>query len=207
LVRVMSMKKLIYRYEDYNMAGSEWTWEFYLETEKGVTYLLSSRHECAGQISETDIEGGLKSGAEVYWSLRFAIMETSGWELTDAMLPSIAEQIAEVSPTTAAEFLAGPASEDTRGEDERAAAAAYAAYKEEALKPFRKKIDAYVLRFSDKGIRFPGGGTYGNPRAWARRFLEEYALSHGRLPHGKHQIKVTGAVSYSGPTHDFSDIT
>jgi hypothetical protein len=198
------MKKLIFRYEDYNMAGSEWTWEFYLETEKGATYLLNSRHECAGQISETDIEGGLKSGAEVYWSLCFAIMETSGWKLTDAMLPSIAEQIAEVSQTTAAEFLAGPESEDTRGEEERAAAAAR---REEALKPFRGKIDAYVLRFSDKGIRYSRGGTYGNPRTWAKRFLEEYVVSHGRLPYGKHQIKVVGAASYSGPTHDFSDIT
>jgi len=204
------MEKLIYRYEDYNIAGSEWTWKFFLAKE-GPTYVLSCQHECAGEVSthigpETD----LRNGAEIYWALQFMIAEITGFKLNDSTLPPIAEQIAEISSTTATEFLTGPDSEDTRGEresmKEEARRAEAAARRAEALKPFREKIDDYVLRFSDRPLRYPGGGTYGNYRSWARRFLEDYAIQNGHLPTGKRQIKVVGGVGYSGPSHDFSDM-
>jgi hypothetical protein len=61
-----------------------------------------------------------------------------------------------------------------------------AAEREAKLSPYRSIIDKYVLRFSDKPLRYPGAlGSYGTERHWAKLFIEVYVLNHGRLPDQK----------------------
>jgi hypothetical protein len=82
-----------------------------------------------------------------------------------------------------------------------------AADRERKVSPYRALIDEYVLRFSDKPLRYPGGGSYGTSRSWMRRFIEDYVVDNGRLPDGEHQIDVNrDGAHYSGGTHDFSDL-
>jgi hypothetical protein len=87
---------------------------------------------------------------------------------------------------------------------EEIAAQKAAAEREAKLSPYRVLIDGYVLKFSDA----PLPRSYGTERSWVRRFIEDYVLDNGRLPDGKHQIKVVTSFggSYSGGTHDFSDL-
>ena len=91
----------------------------------------------------------------------------------------------------------------TGKEDHKADAKLAAAQREKILAPYRNRIDKYVLCFSDERLRYPGGGSYGTQRGWAKRFIEEYLVANGELPYGEHDIKVQG---YSAPKHDFSDL-
>ena len=83
-----------------------------------------------------------------------------------------------------------------------------AAEREAKLRPYRSVIDAYVLRFSDKPLRYPGAlGSYGTERSWAKHFIEAYVLNHGRLPDQELWIDVqVGGAGYGGRAHDFSDL-
>jgi hypothetical protein len=75
------------------------------------------------------------------------------------------------------------------------------------LKPLRELIDSYVLKFSDKPLRYLTGGTYGAHRYWVKCFIEHYVIAHGRLPTGKHLISVNvNGAGYSNGTVDFSDL-
>jgi hypothetical protein len=65
------------------------------------------------------------------------------------------------------------------------------AEREAKLRPYESVIDKYVLRFSDKPLRYPGAlGSYRTPRRWAKLFIEVYVLNHGRLPDQKLWIDV-----------------
>jgi hypothetical protein len=83
-----------------------------------------------------------------------------------------------------------------------------AAERETKLSPYRSIIDKYVLRFSDKPLRYPGAlGSYGTQRHWAKLFIEVYVLNHGRLPDQKLWIDVlVDGAGYGGTEHDFSDL-
>jgi hypothetical protein len=83
-----------------------------------------------------------------------------------------------------------------------------AAEREAKLSPYRSVIDKYVLRFSDKPLRYPASiASYGTQRLWAKLFIEQYVLNHGRLPDQKLWIDVTvDGGGYSGREHDFSDL-
>jgi hypothetical protein len=83
-----------------------------------------------------------------------------------------------------------------------------AAEREAKLSPYRSVIDKYVLRFSDKPLRYPGGlGGYGTQRLWVKLFIEQFVLNHGRLPDQKLWIDVTvDGAGYSGGEHDFNDL-
>ena len=83
-----------------------------------------------------------------------------------------------------------------------------AAEREAKLSPYRSVIDKYVLRFSDKPLRYPGSiASYGTQRLWAKLFIEQYVLNNGRLPDQKLRIDVTvDGRGYSGGEHDFNDL-
>ena len=83
-----------------------------------------------------------------------------------------------------------------------------AAEQEAKLNPYRSVIDKYVLRFSDKPLRYPGAlGSYGTERLWAKHFIEAFVLNHGRLPDQKLWIDVqVGRGGYGGTDHDFGDV-
>jgi hypothetical protein len=83
-----------------------------------------------------------------------------------------------------------------------------AAEREARLIPYRSVIDAYVLRFSDKPLRYPGAlGSYGTERHWVKHFIEAYVLNHGQLPDQELWIDVqVGRGGYAGSAHDFSDL-
>ena len=78
---------------------------------------------------------------------------------------------------------------------------------EAKLSPYRSVIDKYVLRFSDRPLRYPASiASYGTERLWATLFIEQYVLNHGRLPDQKLWIDVlVDGRGYSGAEHDFSD--
>jgi len=83
-----------------------------------------------------------------------------------------------------------------------------AAEREAKLSPYRSVIDKYVLRFSDKPLRYPGSiASYGTERRWATLFIEQYVLNNGRLPDQKLWIDVlVDGRGYSGREHDFNDL-
>ena len=79
---------------------------------------------------------------------------------------------------------------------------------EAKLSPYRSVIDKYVLRFSDRPLRYPASiASYGTERRWATLFIEQYVLNHGRLPDQKLWIDVlVDGAGYGGTEHDFSDL-
>jgi hypothetical protein len=83
-----------------------------------------------------------------------------------------------------------------------------AAEREARLSPYRSVIDTYVLKLSDRSLRFPGAlGSYGTERGWMKRFIEAYVLNHRRLPDQELWINVQfGVGGYGGSVHDFSDL-
>jgi hypothetical protein len=107
-----------------------------------------------------------------------------------------------------AETVWGKRAQELLEQREEIAAQKAAAEREAKLNPYRALIDEYVLKFSDAHLRLPGGGSYPSKRFWVKRFIEDYVLDKGRLPDGKHRIKVeTDGCHYSGDTHDFGDLT
>ena len=83
-----------------------------------------------------------------------------------------------------------------------------AAEREARLSLYRSVIDTYVLKFSDRPLRYPGAlGSYGTERGWVKHFIEAYVLNHGRLPDQELWIDVqVGRGGYGGSAHDFSDL-
>lgn len=79
--------------------------------------------------------------------------------------------------------------------------------RESKLRAYRETIDEYVLQFSDKPLRMPGGASYGTRRDWMKCFIEDFVIANDRLPTGEHKIdvKIEG-VGYSGGFHHFSDL-
>jgi hypothetical protein len=196
------MKVKILKIEDSNMAGDEWVWEFYAEkVENGLT--VSCRHWIDGSDPELpqdfDPVTGLRNGTDLYETI-WGLLERAGcYELGDFDQDDIAENIAKIDPAAAEAFLQCPELLEQRIEAEEAKKAAE---REMILRPYREIIDQYISRFDDKPLRYPGGASYGTPRSWAKRFIEEYVIEDGHLPTGKHDIEVRG---YSGPAHDFGD--
>jgi hypothetical protein len=104
--------------------------------------------------------------------------------ITDAGLLSIKDL------QVVAETVWGKRGQELLEYNEEIAAQKAAAEREAKLSPYRTLIDEYVLKFSDAPLHYPGGGNYPSKRIWVRRFIEDYVLNTGRLPDGKHQIKV-----------------
>jgi hypothetical protein len=120
--------------------------------------------------------------------------------VTSVFYPELEAYYSEANDAWLEDRIREEAEEEER--DERDAKLA-AAQREKILAPYRNRIDKYVLCFSDERLRYPGGGSYGTQRGWAKRFIEEYLVANGELPYGEHDIKVQG---YSAPKHDFSDL-
>lgn len=214
------MKNLILKISDSNIAGFQWRWEFYLESERDGSYTLSCRHivtedeltttdpigrqqDCDDLPSNFDPIRELRDGADIYEALE-GMMSEAGYSLGQFYLPQIADEIAKINAVAADGFRCGPELLEKRTEAEDIKKAAE---REASLLPFRETIDRYIVRFSDKPLRYPGGATCGTARAWAKRFIEDYVIANGRLPTGEHDIKVRiNGGSYSGPAHDFSDL-
>ncbi len=198
------MKTRILSFSDSNMAGQSWRWNFFLEDEKDRAYSLS----CQQVITDDEamvIEpvSRLRRGADVYSALE-AMLSEAGNSLEENELPSIATEIAKLNKRLAEQFERGRQLLERR---DAAVAKRAAARSRAKLAQFRSTIDKYVLKFSDTPLRYPGGGSYGTERIWAKHFIEQYVIENGQLPNGGHQIKVTvGGAGYSGATHDFSEL-
>lgn len=78
-----------------------------------------------------------------------------------------------------------------------------AARRSKVLAPFRDRIDKYVLCFGDRTVKNPRWKGYLRLQDVAKRYIEDYLLSHGELPRGKQTIYVAGKP---GPEHDFNDL-
>lgn len=189
------MKQVILDISDSNMARQEWRWRFYLEGKRGEAYTLSCRQFIAGEEPLTlDPVGSLRDGVDVYEALE-SLMSEAGCSLQELDLIKISDKIAKLDQTFAEQFRRGQQLSEERDDARREIADRE---RKEALRAYRKSIDDYVLRFSDAPSR------YGAQRGWAKRFIEEYVISNGRLPTGVHQITVAG---YSGGSHDFGDFS
>jgi predicted DNA-binding protein YlxM (UPF0122 family) len=202
-------KVTLLSFADSNMSGYVWRWSFYLETEGSGGYKLSCE-QLIIEGDEDDEEGlflasvsGLKRGADIYGALESLVSE-AGYCLEDFDLTEVAGNIEEFNATLADQFKRG---EELLERRERAARKRAEIERTKKLDIFKKTIDEYVLRFSDTPLRYPGGGSYGTQRIWARHFIEQYILDNGQLPTGEHKISATHrGSSYSGSTHDFSDL-
>ena len=69
------------------------------------------------------------------------------------------------------------------------------------LRPYRKLIDEYVLRFDASPKRYGP-----SQRVAAARFIEECVVITGRLPQGVQAITLGSSTSYSGGDHDFTPL-
>ena len=69
------------------------------------------------------------------------------------------------------------------------------------LRPYRKLIDEYVLRFDARPKRYGP-----SQRVAAARFIEECIVITGRLPQGVQAITLGSSTSYSGGDHDFTPL-
>lgn len=195
------MKTRILRIEDENMAGYRWSYSFWLARSRGGSLTLSLRQSARGN-ERVRIEpaSGLRDGVAVYEALVGMLVEL-GCEAVSTALEPVAAELERFGATLAAEFRNASSVLEQRDEDKRRAAEAGI---QQTLTPYRPAIEAYVTRFSDEKLYYPGSGyVYPSRRFWVRRFLEQYVLAHGKLPTGEHWIKVPG---YSGPSHDFSDL-
>jgi hypothetical protein len=133
------------------------------------------------------------------------MLEEAGYSIEEVNLDEIAEAIRRLDSVAAKQFLRGS---EVLQKRECAASRREQQRRSRRLADYREIIDRYVLRFSDAALRFPGGGTYGTPRGWAKRFIEDYVMANGRLPSGRMRIEVSsGGSHYSGSWHDFSDLS
>ena len=209
-------RHLIYEFSDYNMAGSGWTWRYYLEQEEDGSFTLFAEQTIDDDDPVYEDEEpwvidpirNLVSGKELYYAVQGFLSEV-GAEYLDPC--DFKEGVASVDGRLGEQFrqIAEETEEEREerewGEEETAEAKA-GEEREQRLGPFRKTIDEYIVRFSETPIRYPGGGTYGTRRGWAKKFIEEYVIEHGCLPNGEHKIRVTGSSSYSGSSHDFTEL-
>jgi hypothetical protein len=192
------MRSVILKFEDANMAGYEWSWAFFLDETADGRFTVSCKQTVKGDAAlRIPARRGLRDGAEVYGALR-DLMDEAGYSIEGHDLAKIICAVKAVDPALLNDFLNGEAILEQRdGEASRL----QAERREQTLAPYREAIDAYVLRFGDQR------GRYGpSPRFAAIKYIEEYVIEHGRLPHGIHTIRLSGPVSYSGGQHDFSDL-
>jgi hypothetical protein len=121
--------------------------------------------------------------------------------IDDNDFEAIATKVAFVASDMVPAFRAGHIAAMRR---EEAAAFALRTAHETALAPFRTTVEAYVERFPDDKQQYPGAGyVFPSRRTWARRYIEQYVLSHGKLPTGVHHITLKG---YNGGSHDFTEL-
>lgn len=198
------MKQLILSFSDSNMAGYVWQWQFFLGRTLDGTYELTSEQIVnEDEPREIDPKIGLRDGADVYEALQETLAEI-GLSPDDFDLSATADKIANLDRAMADQFRFGP---ELLGERHAVEETIAAQDRDSILQPYREIIDRYVLKISDAPLRYPGGGSYGNPRGWIKRFIEDYVVANGHLPTGEHQIVVqNGGSHYSGGTRDFSDL-
>ena len=86
---------------------------------------------------------------------------------------------------------------------EQEQAARVRAEREARVAPFDAVIDAYVERYSDANLWYPGAGyVWPSLRYMMRTFIRTYVMDHGVLPTGEHRIIVPHR--YQGGTHRFA---
>jgi hypothetical protein len=183
------MKTRILSFSDSNMARSSWRWNFYLDDEDCGAYGLSCEQVTTDDDEAMIIEpvSGLRRGPDVYNALD-SMPSEAGYSLGEDELALIGAKIAKLNRRLAEQFERGPQLLKRR---DAAAVKKAAVHSIAKLAPYRSIIDEYVLKFSDAALRFPGGGSYGTQRKWAKSFIEQYVIENGQLPNGSHQIKVT----------------
>jgi hypothetical protein len=71
------------------------------------------------------------------------------------------------------------------------------------LRPYRGRIDKYVLQFGDQMTPNPNWRGFLRLQDVAKQFIEDYIMENGKLPTGEHSIIVEG---HSWAKHDFSDL-
>jgi len=190
------MKVEILSFSDGNMAGYEWSWSFFASRTTNGRFTLSCRQTVQeDEPMEIPPVAGLRDAAEIYEALS-AMVDEAGWSLPDLDQKKIAVALSRLDPGLESAFLAAPKWIEEREEKKSEATARK---RKQALAPFQVRIDAYVTRFSDQKLKFP----WPSQRTWAKRFIQEYVVTHGHLPTGKHRIEVAG---YHGGEHDFSDL-
>jgi hypothetical protein len=140
---------------------------------------------------------GRRDGIDVYEAL-YAIVDEAGYHLPDHDLEGISKNIAEVDQALVSDFLNGAELSERREEERRQQ---QAARRENILRPYRKLIDEYVLRFDASPKRYGP-----SQRVAAARFIEECIVITGRLPQGVQAITLGASTSYSGGDHDFTPL-
>ena len=103
-----TVKTRILSFSDSNMAGSSWSWNFYLEDQESGAYRLS----CQQVITDDEalvIEPvlRLRRGADVYSALE-AMLSEAGNSLEENELASISAKIAKLNRRLAEQFEQGP---------------------------------------------------------------------------------------------------
>ena len=193
------MKSKIFEIADSNMAGDTWLWRYYICNDNGY-FTLTGEQEVDGLI-DLSIEPvpNLKDGAEIYEALQAATSNYS-YDLTEHDLMLVSDALKVFSGKLAGEFSRAEEILEARHEEQSRLEVVARA---RVLAPYRAIIDAYIARFSDAPLRYPGGGSYGSSRVWAKLFIENYVMEHGHLPSGEHRIIVGG---YNGSLHNFSDL-
>lgn len=194
------MKRKVLQIDGANMAGFEWTYEFWLSRARDRTLTLSLKQSAEEHHLDVEPATHLTTGVDVYRALH-DVLSAAGYAIGDFDVEEIATRVADVDAGVAAELRTAArdieAADDARQQSEKAREQAF-------LTPYETRIDAYVMRFSDEKLYYPGAGrVYPSKRSWVKAFIRQYLLSHGVLPTGTHKIEVGG---YGGGTADFSDL-
>jgi hypothetical protein len=206
------MKQLILVLHDSNMAGYSWRWCFYLERQEDGRYALTGEQDEAvsfgpdgertrdEQVETVAPIPDLRDGADVYEALA-TMLSDQGYSINNYDLGEIAQAISAVDPAAAEQFLHGEELLESRAGQGHEQAMAE---RDAALAPFRDKIDQYVCKLQETR-RLP----FGVPRrTGVKQFMEDYVLTHGKLPTGKHRIETRlGWLSFSEAEHDFGDLS
>ncbi len=198
------MKQEIFVFHDSSMARQEWYWKFVLETEEGKFVLSAEQSFDCGEEEADPLEiepkRGLKSGADIYEALRDMLGEIFE-DIENIDLMPISVEIAKFDAKTADQFSRGQKLLERR--DQRRHRKNQKS-RDNALQPFRTKIDEYCAKLDDSRTRGGGGVSRPSERTRVRAFLEHYLLENGELPRG-HQKWRLGNGFLSGE-RDFSDL-
>jgi hypothetical protein len=106
----------ILQFGDANLAGSDWTWSFYLnKTANGRFILNATQTVSEGSPMRIAARRGLRNGVDVYEAL-VETVEESGYSLDERDLPAIARRLAEIDPGLEPDFIKGKELSEAREE-------------------------------------------------------------------------------------------
>jgi hypothetical protein len=99
-------RQVILEFSDDNMAGSEWTWSFFLNRTANGRFTVSCSQKVSdgGRQQLTLAARGLTNGAAVYAAL-VEMVEDAGYAIDDDSIPDVAGEIAKIDSLLVVEFV------------------------------------------------------------------------------------------------------